>query len=396
MKKTFFVMGIICALFIAACATTSGTGEGSYKPSDFGYFKEYGLYGIINFKGGIVVIPSRIDGRRVEKIIGPGPGYGSIYLFRFIKGITEITFPDTLESIGHGAFWGNKLIKVNIPESVRYIYDGAFAGNDLTEITIPTALRNIYDRVFMNNKLTSVSIPEGVIVIGTRAFADNELTEINIANTVTSIGAEAFRNNKLTSVELPTGLTELGLDAFAENNFAEPFILPDTVKRIPIICARESFWNEKYSDYVYINSLYGMIMGTGESRTITMTNSETGTSKFSGLSVRTITIPSAMYGIPVTRIAQGFFSGNSGGSGLTAFIDRDKNRKKVDLLVLPANLSVIEPGAFAFCDIARVTAPNAAVQAVWDDYIRKQKEADEVVYTQGYNLTTSQMEQMFR
>jgi hypothetical protein len=93
-----------------------------------------------------------------------------------------------------------------IPNSVTSIGDGAFLGNQLTSVTIPDSVTSIGDSAFWNNQLTSVIIPNSVTSIGDRAFLNNQLTSVIIPNSVTSIGDYAFWNNQLTSVTMPTNV----------------------------------------------------------------------------------------------------------------------------------------------------------------------------------------------
>ena len=52
-----------------------------------------------------------------------------------------MTIPDSVTSIGAGAFVINDLTSVTIPDSVTTIGAGAFRDNALTSVTIGTALR---------------------------------------------------------------------------------------------------------------------------------------------------------------------------------------------------------------------------------------------------------------
>ena len=128
---------------------------------------------------------------------------------------------EPVTSIGKDAFNGikkesrNKLIGVSIPNSVTSIGQGAFSYNELTSVTIPNSVTSIGFNAFSSNKLTSVTIPNSVTSIDVSAFSSNKLTSVIIPNSVTSIGGLAFEDNELTSVTIGANVN-IGKDAFSE------------------------------------------------------------------------------------------------------------------------------------------------------------------------------------
>lgn len=113
-----------------------------------------------------------------------------------IKGCNNTIIPNSVASIGDGAFWScTRLITITIPESVTSIGDDAFCHcESLKSITIPEGVTSIGNSTFFYcNGLTSITIPESVTSIGNYAFKTCEsLTSITIPNSVKSIGMSAF------------------------------------------------------------------------------------------------------------------------------------------------------------------------------------------------------------
>lgn len=113
-------------------------------------------------------------------------------------GLTSITIPDTVTSIGISAFHNcYRLKSVTIGNGLTSIGQSAFNSCfNLTSITIPDNITSI-NRYTFNScyALTSVTIGNGVTSIGDYAFAYcKSLTSVTIPNNVSEIGSSAFRD----------------------------------------------------------------------------------------------------------------------------------------------------------------------------------------------------------
>jgi len=171
--------------------------------------------------GGDVTIPSTLGGFPVTSI-GDAAFYGA--------GLTSISIPQGVTSIGHGAFaycYGLTAITVAADNLFYKSIDGVLynkAGTilivcpaRLTTVSIPQGVTSIDDSAFADcTGLTSMSIPEGVTSIGICAFAGcYGLTTISIPQGVTSIGGWTFDDCiGLTSISIPKGITSIGEYAF--------------------------------------------------------------------------------------------------------------------------------------------------------------------------------------
>ena len=142
------------------------------------------------------------------------------YAFRDCTGLTNITIPDSVTSIGGGAF-DNTLWYDDQPDGlvyagkVAYTYKGTMPSN--TSIVLEEGTLGIADYAFEGcTGLTSITIPDSVTSIGSSAFLGcTGLTSVTIGGSVTSIGSSAFRNcTGLTRVTIPDSVTSIGEHAF--------------------------------------------------------------------------------------------------------------------------------------------------------------------------------------
>ena len=146
---------------------------------------------------GKLIIPSTYNGLPVT-IIGNNA-------FENCDGLTSITIPDSVTSIGKKSFtWCKNLTTLNLGSNVTTIGADAFWGCQyLKSVTIPDSVTNIGDSAFRQcTYLTSIIIGDNVTTIGHHAFyACSNLTSITIPQNVTSIGDSAFEScTKLAKV----------------------------------------------------------------------------------------------------------------------------------------------------------------------------------------------------
>ena len=126
--------------------------------------------------------------------------------------------------------------RIILGDRVRRLPAGLFTGNDgLTEVTLPQSVETIDAAAFYNCvNLRSVRLPEGVTAIGDEAFAHcRALASLHWPLRLTSVGYHAFFDcEALTTVSLPEGVERVGECAFYGCRGLERLYIASTVRTI--------------------------------------------------------------------------------------------------------------------------------------------------------------------
>lgn len=256
MKKLIFLLGI-CLSFYAKAVTFDVDGlrfeilsqdnqtvELAIKPKSISY-PTYSTY------SGDINIPSEVVfNGRTYKVVAIGD-----HAFSECTSLGNIIIPQSVESIGFGAFSYSNISEISLPDNLKSIGAAAFRDSNIKEIIIPESVKDIETTIFANcrklqkvqiltkqidgipdntfdgcSSLKEVNLPSSVKYLGKSAFYDTQsLEQLDIPSSCTEIGSNCFYYSGLTYIKIPDGVTELKGEMFANCNNLETVDLPQTL-----------------------------------------------------------------------------------------------------------------------------------------------------------------------
>ena len=132
------------------------------------------------------------------------------YAFYRCEGITSVTFPSTLESIGENAFAYTGLTSVDIPVGFTEIAESAFVNcGNLTSVTIPEGVTKIGYGAFNYTGLTSLTLPSTITYMSQSFVGCENLATLTLTDGITTLGQSFYSCPALTSLNIPGSIKEI-------------------------------------------------------------------------------------------------------------------------------------------------------------------------------------------
>ncbi len=135
---------------------------------------------------------------------------------------------------GSSAPWGgSEFTAVVIEDGVTTIGNYAFEGSGMTAVSLPGTLVSLGEGAFERcENLKTVSLPDSVTEIGMFAFCEcTGLAEIRLSASLASIGTAAFQTCvKLTEITLPESLRSAGMYTFLNCSALKTVTLPASLE----------------------------------------------------------------------------------------------------------------------------------------------------------------------
>ena len=187
---------------------------------------------------GDIIVPEKVKGNDgVEYIVTTFADN----CFAYCSGMTSITIPSSVKSLGDYCFWDcSSLTSITIPSSVTSL--GVFCFGScwsLTSINIPSSVTSLSAKCFVSClSLTSINIPSSVTSLGDKCFNGcSSLTSINIPSSVKSLGNECFVGcRNLTSITIPSSVTSIGGSCFSGCSSLTSITIPSSVTSLGFGC----------------------------------------------------------------------------------------------------------------------------------------------------------------
>ena len=186
------------------------------------------------------------------------------YAFSKLFSLTKINIPDTVRSIGYGAFSGtgydadtnyingglyieNWLVAVNnvamtsftVQEGTVGVADGKDTSlfptraQKITVLELPSSLRYIGSRSFARLRITQLRLPSGLQTLGNGAFAScSALNTVNLGDCsgLESIGEKAFSEAAISEITIPESVVSVGELVF-NNNTVDLTVICEVAER---------------------------------------------------------------------------------------------------------------------------------------------------------------------
>lgn len=240
--------------------------------------------------------------------------------FSYCNALTTVTFAEgsQLKSIGRAAFYGTehaypRFKEIKIPDSVETIGNGAFYDcRDLERITLPSALQTLSTVTFYDcTALSEVTFPASLKTIESSAFSGcRNLSKVKLPASLKAIQSSVFHRCSALKTVSYDGSLEQWNDITANNGFlgdSHPSLVMDdyTAQFIPV------------KDDLFAEPI--------PKKTVTITK-YTGTES-------TVILPSTINSWPVTKIGEDAFQDNT----------------TITSVTIPANVTEIGSNAFAGC-----------------------------------------------
>lgn len=163
---------------------------------------------------GDLVIPNEINGMEVVSIAD--------YAFKNNQ-FNSISFPNTLERIGCGAFQNAYIGSVDLSMCINLKYIGlsAFKNCRISDLKLPITEHKLLleHLVFSKNKISKLDLSDKNVILSHNCFSFNEISDLKLSADIETIPSNCFMNNLISHLDISnlSNLKVIDMSAFAYN-----------------------------------------------------------------------------------------------------------------------------------------------------------------------------------
>lgn len=367
----------------------------------------YGTPVINNAAGNIIYMDKCVIGSKSDNLSGAltvadGTRVIAGMAFGMCNGVTSLSLPSSVVSIGENAFQGcTAMTKADLSKCAKMtsIPNGAFTNcKALTSILLPSGIREIGSYAFYSIGATQFYVPDNVVSIGENAFLSSKLQTLSMPSSVEKIGQEAFRNSaSLSAITLRgnnTTVIPVGANAFTGTAAASgKLTVPSGTKSAYSAANQWKTFGTIAEAYPNVNGLYYELNEDQQTAALAPDQSKEQNAQAARSSVRgasltdngndvgtdmseynqsipSLVIPSQIYfegkNYTVTSVLPEAFSSCSSLSTLvfsqkTASVGNNAfDGTSIERIELPENLTTLSSGTFANCaDLKKIRCRSA-------------------------------------
>jgi len=251
----------------------------------------------------------------------------------------------SLEYLQSNTFAGcSNLQTILFSNALTRVSANAFAGTPITALVLPESVTRV-DYSFKDSSLTSIELPDSVNNLSGTAFTglETQLEYVRWPAGVTNVSGGSFKNHAaLRNAILPEGVMYLGMNdsigAFYGCTGMEHMNFPDTLE----IIGAKSFMDCTNLSSVSFGSGLKMIRANA----------------FTNTALTVVYLPAGVTNVASNAFPEGCVIVCPGGSTTAATLTSTKMAYRTPtMLDLPADLTVIEDGAFIGADAEMVIIP---------------------------------------
>ena len=356
------------------------------------YYNQYTLSSVevtykntaYNSYSGYISIPSSINvNGKTYAVIRIGD-----YAFKNCTGVTGVSLPSSISSIGTDGFAGSGLVNANFPNSLTEVGASAFMDcKSLKNVTFGTGLTEISPFMFIRcTALEYIAIPNSITRIRYDAFQDcSSLKTVSIGTGITAIEHHAFAQCsalKWVTCLAPTP-PSVTSTTFLDSN-------QSNVGLYVTYLSINAYKNANYwKDFKYVTSAYdfysnGIYYSIRSSNTVAVTYRDGDKDNYTGYVTIPSTVTSSGKTYTVTTIGYTAFQGSSDGGHVTGVsipntvttIEHDAFwlQKKMTSVNIPSSVTTIDNYAFCWCSsLTSITIPNSVTTLGKDAFAQCKK-----------------------